>query len=63
LILPIMKIPTLRQGNHSRYGRFSKLRNFWPIVELPSLAHVVGTGFIALPKLSPQAWNKTGVRH
>ena len=34
LILPIIKIPTLRQGSRSRCGRFSKPRNFGRLLSL-----------------------------
>src|ERR1700680_3675612 len=37
LILPIIKIPTLRQGSRSRCGRFSKPRNFGRLFESPVL--------------------------
>ena len=44
LILPIMKIPTLRQGSHSRCGRLSKLRNFSRALSFLPHRHVIGTG-------------------
>src|ERR1700732_3830259 len=34
LILPIIKIPTLRQGSRSRCGRFSRPRNFGRLLSL-----------------------------